>query len=37
MFLFEPTGSSATPNSVVINTQTMQSGEEQIVVEALGR
>jgi L-seryl-tRNA(Ser) seleniumtransferase len=35
VFLFEPTGPSAKPNSVVINTQTMQPGEEQIVVEAL--
>jgi L-seryl-tRNA(Ser) seleniumtransferase len=35
VFIFEPTGPSATPNSVVINTQTMQPGEEQIVVEAL--
>jgi D-glucosaminate-6-phosphate ammonia-lyase len=35
VFLFEPTGPSARPNSVVINTQTMQPGEEQIVVEAL--
>ena len=35
VFLFEPTGPSAKPNSIVINTQTMQPGEEQIVVEAL--
>jgi L-seryl-tRNA(Ser) seleniumtransferase len=35
VFLFEPTGPSARPNSVVINTQTMQPGEEQVVVEAL--
>jgi L-seryl-tRNA(Ser) seleniumtransferase len=35
VFLFEPTGPSARPNSIVINTQTMQPGEEQIVVEAL--
>src|SRR6266567_2360148 len=35
VFLFEPTGPSAAPNSIVINTQTMQPGEEQIVVEAL--
>jgi L-seryl-tRNA(Ser) seleniumtransferase len=35
VFLFEPTGPSARPNSIVINTQTMQAGEEQIVVEAL--
>jgi D-glucosaminate-6-phosphate ammonia-lyase len=35
VFLFEPTGPSAAPNSIVINTQTMQPGEEQVVVEAL--
>jgi D-glucosaminate-6-phosphate ammonia-lyase len=35
VFLFEPTGPSARPNSIVINTQTMQAGEEQTVVEAL--
>jgi len=35
VFLFEPTGPTAKPNSVVINTQTMQPDEEQIVVDAL--
>ncbi|HLZ32089.1 MAG TPA: aminotransferase class V-fold PLP-dependent enzyme [Chloroflexota bacterium] len=35
VFLFEPTGPSAKPNSIAINTQTMQPGEERIVVEAL--
>lgn len=35
VFLFEPTGPSARPNSVLINTQTMQPGEEEIVVAAL--
>jgi L-seryl-tRNA(Ser) seleniumtransferase len=35
VFLFEPSGPSAKPNSIVINTQTMQPGEEQIVVQAL--
>jgi L-seryl-tRNA(Ser) seleniumtransferase len=35
VFLFEPTGPTAKPNSIVINTQTMQPGEEQIVVDAL--
>jgi L-seryl-tRNA(Ser) seleniumtransferase len=35
VFIFEPTGPSARPNSIVINTQTMQPGEELIVVEAL--
>jgi D-glucosaminate-6-phosphate ammonia-lyase len=35
VFLFEPSGPTARPNSIVINTQTLQAGEEQIVVEAL--
>ena len=35
IFLFEPTGPSAKPNSIAINTQTMQPGEEKIVAEAL--
>jgi L-seryl-tRNA(Ser) seleniumtransferase len=35
VFLFEPTGPTARPNSVVINTQTLQPDEERIVVEAL--
>jgi L-seryl-tRNA(Ser) seleniumtransferase len=35
IFLFEPTGPSAKPNSIVINTQTMQPGEEEIVARAL--
>jgi D-glucosaminate-6-phosphate ammonia-lyase len=35
VFLFEPTGPTARPNSIVINTQTMQPGEERIVVEVL--
>jgi D-glucosaminate-6-phosphate ammonia-lyase len=35
VFLFEPTGPGARPNGIVINTQTMQPREEQIVVEAL--
>jgi len=35
IFLFEPTGPSAKPNSIVINTQTMQPGEEKVVAEAL--
>jgi L-seryl-tRNA(Ser) seleniumtransferase len=35
VFLFEPTGPSAKPNSIVINTQTLQPGEEHLVVEAL--
>jgi D-glucosaminate-6-phosphate ammonia-lyase len=37
VFLFEPTGPSAKPNSIVINTQTMQPGEEKIVAEVLGQ
>ena len=35
VFLFEPTGPTARPNSIAINTQTMQPGEERIVVDAL--
>jgi len=35
IFLFEPTGPSAKPNSIVINTQTMQPGEEEIVAREL--
>jgi L-seryl-tRNA(Ser) seleniumtransferase len=35
VFVFEPTGPTAKANSIVINTQTMQPGEEHIVVEAL--
>ncbi|MGH2618617.1 MAG: aminotransferase class V-fold PLP-dependent enzyme, partial [Thermomicrobiales bacterium] len=35
VFLFEPTGPSRKPNSVVINTHTMQSGEEEIVADAV--
>ena len=35
IFLFEPTGPSAQPNSIVINTQTMQPGEEKLVAEVL--
>ncbi|MGH9173172.1 MAG: aminotransferase class V-fold PLP-dependent enzyme [Vicinamibacterales bacterium] len=35
VFLFEPDGPGARPNSVVINTQTMQDGEEEIVAEVV--
>jgi L-seryl-tRNA(Ser) seleniumtransferase len=35
IFLFEPTGPSAKPNALAINTQTMQPGDEKIVAEAL--
>ena len=37
VFLFEPTGPTAKPNSIVINTQTMQPGDERIVAEVLGQ
>jgi D-glucosaminate-6-phosphate ammonia-lyase len=35
IFLFEPTGPSARPNSLMINTHTMQAGEERIIAEVL--
>ncbi len=35
IFLFEPNGPSAVPNSIVINTHTMQPGDERIVADAL--
>ncbi len=35
VFLFEPNGPSAKPNSVVIHCHTMQSGEEEVVAEVL--
>ena len=35
IFLFEPNGPSATPNSIVINTHTMRSGEDLIVGKAV--
>jgi len=35
IFLFEPTGPTAKVNSICINTQTMQPGEEEIVARAL--
>src|SRR4051812_22801847 len=35
IFLFEPTGLTAKVNSICINTQTMQPGEEEIVATAL--
>jgi L-seryl-tRNA(Ser) seleniumtransferase len=35
IFLFEPTGPSAKPNAIAINTQTMQPGEEEIVAREL--
>jgi L-seryl-tRNA(Ser) seleniumtransferase len=35
VYLFEPNGPSAAPNSVIINTQTMQPGDEKIIAEVL--
>ncbi len=35
VYLFEPNGPGARPNSIVINTHTMQPGEERIVAEVL--
>lgn len=35
LFLFEPNGPSAQPNSVIINTQTLQAGEERIVADVV--
>jgi D-glucosaminate-6-phosphate ammonia-lyase len=35
VFLFEPNGPSARPNSIIINTQPLQPGEERIVAEVL--
>jgi D-glucosaminate-6-phosphate ammonia-lyase len=36
IYLFEPNGPSAAPNSVIINTQTMQPGEETTIADVLG-
>jgi D-glucosaminate-6-phosphate ammonia-lyase len=35
IYLFEPNGPSSVPNSVIINTQTMQPGDEKIIAEVL--
>ena len=35
IFLFAPTGPSAAPNSVVVNTHTLQPGEERLIGAAL--
>ena len=35
LYLFEPNGPTARPNSVVINTQTMREGDERIIAEVL--
>lgn len=37
IFLFEPTGPTARPNAIAINTLTMQPGEEEIVAKELAR
>jgi L-seryl-tRNA(Ser) seleniumtransferase len=35
VFLFEPNGPSALPNSIIVNTMVMQPGEERIIVDTL--
>jgi L-seryl-tRNA(Ser) seleniumtransferase len=35
IYLFEPNGPSSVPNSVIINTQTMQPGDEKIIADVL--
>ena len=35
IFLFEPNGPTARPNSIIINTHTMRPGDEQIIAETL--
>jgi D-glucosaminate-6-phosphate ammonia-lyase len=35
IFLFEPNGPTALPNSIIINTQVMQPGEERVIVDTL--
>lgn len=35
IFLFEPVGPSARPNSLIVNTQTLQPGDERLVADAL--
>jgi L-seryl-tRNA(Ser) seleniumtransferase len=35
IYLFEPNGPTAQPNSVIINTQTMREGDERIIAEVL--
>jgi D-glucosaminate-6-phosphate ammonia-lyase len=35
VYLFEPNGPSAEPNSIIINTQVMQPGEERVIVDTL--
>jgi L-seryl-tRNA(Ser) seleniumtransferase len=36
LFVLEPTGPSATPNSMIVNPHPLQAGEERIVAEVLG-
>jgi hypothetical protein len=35
VYLFEPNGPSAIPNSIIIHCHTMQPGEEEVVAEVL--
>jgi L-seryl-tRNA(Ser) seleniumtransferase len=35
VFLFEPNGPTALPNSIIINTMVMQPGEERVIVDTL--
>ena len=35
IYLFEPNGPSSVPNSIIINTQTMQPGDEKIIADVL--
>ena len=35
VFVFEPTGPTAAPNSIIVNPHTLQPGEERIVADTL--
>jgi hypothetical protein len=35
IFLFEPNGPTAVPNSIIINTHVMRPGDERIIAETL--
>lgn len=35
VYLFEPNGPTARPNSIIINTHTMRAGDEQIIAETI--
>ena len=35
LFVFEPTGPTAAPNSIIVNPHTLQPGEERIVADTL--